>query len=280
MHPYHQQNTLHVSHVTLLVKNLEQQQYFYQDILGLTIIEKSQNHIVLSANLIEPLITLETSPNVKTNQRQLGLYHIALLLSSRHALSQLLRRIISYDYPISGASDHGVSHALYLSDFEGNGIELYMDKPRKEWPLIKGNISMYTQALDLDVLYHFSQDDAIVKIDKQTTIGHLHFHVNNLDDAKAYYIDVLGFQKILDYGNQALFISDQGYHHHIGLNTWLRGATIKDIHATGLKNYTLTVPLDMFKDIKRRLADRLITTEHRSYTFDILNQKIYFDIIS
>jgi len=154
--------------------------------------------------------------------RTTGLYHFAILTSSRAALARSLRRLAEVRWPLSGASDHLVSEALYLDDPDGNGIEIYSDRPRDAWPRRNGQIQMATDPLDFDsLLAELERDhqpwDGLAP---DTVIGHAHLHVADLRTTEDFYHGVLGFDIIQHYGPSALFVSAGGYHHHIGLNTW------------------------------------------------------------
>jgi catechol 2,3-dioxygenase len=148
-----------------------------------------------------------------------GLYHFAVLVPSRLDLARSLRRLVETNTPLDGASDHGVSEALYLSDPDGNGIEIYRDRPRAEWPRVNGRLNMTVDPLDVEGLLAESApaDDGL---DPDTVIGHVHLHVSSLPEAEAFYAGVLGFDVTERYGRGALFVSAGGYHHHLGLNTW------------------------------------------------------------
>jgi catechol 2,3-dioxygenase len=144
-------------------------------------------------------------------------------------------------YPLGGASDHGVSEALYLSDPDGNGLEIYRDRPRAEWRMDGDQVAMVTEALDLENLRAEAQDrdEGVVP---GTTIGHVHLHVADLDRAEAFYGGKLGFDMMLR-GTQfgAYFMAAGGYHHHLGLNIWA-GRTPPPPNAVGLESFTVTIP--------------------------------------
>jgi catechol 2,3-dioxygenase len=148
-------------------------------------------------------------------------------------------------YPLSGASDHLVSEALYLDDPDGNGIEIYRDRPRAEWPRMGGQIQMATDRLDIDgILGELERDDRPWDgLAPATTIGHMHLHVADLKAAEAFYHGVLGFDIIVRYGPSALFVSAGGYHHHIGLNTWAGvGAPPAPAGSAGLRYFVVRLP--------------------------------------
>lgn len=283
MYKYHNHNTTYFNKITLLVKNLDLQTDFYQNILGFSLISKTDQKASLSSNGKDELIELITHKDVIKHEETLGLYHVAFLFPNELALSRVLKRLVSAKYRLSGASDHGVSHALYLNDLEGNGIELYFDLEDKDWPRSHGKLEMYTRALDVDYLYHLTIDEILKPIDTNTIIGHLHFYVKTLESAKHFYHDILGFDIIQNYYNQALFVSSKGYHHHLGLNIWNQKASIKNINQAGLNSYKISIPLIEFGLIKTRLENEKIVIHDLDsipWIFDLLNQKIYFDIKS
>ena len=153
-----------IGHVHLKVSNLDKALKFYKDILGFEISTRYGDQAVfLSAGGYHHHIGLNTwhtdSQSKQSPEGSTGLYHFAILLPSRKELAKALKSLIENKYPIDGASDHGVSEAIYLSDPDGNGVELYADRPKKDWPKdIKGNITMYTKPLDLKELLKEAQN--------------------------------------------------------------------------------------------------------------------------
>ena len=149
-----------------------------------------------------------------------GLFHLALLLPSRAELARALWRLARERVPLTGASDHLVSEALYLADPEGNGIELYRDRPREEWERDGGELRMATLPLDLDPLLAEAPAEPEAAIAPGTRLGHVHLQVADLRAAEAFYGGALGFEAMVRGSPGALFLAAGGYHHHVGLNTW------------------------------------------------------------
>ncbi len=278
---FHSPNQLFFKKVTLLVHHLKRSLEFYQDILGFHVVEQTKTSANLSANQKDVLIELIEDPHAKPLGLTQGLYHFALLLKSRSELASIIKHLVDKRYPISGASNHGVSEAIYLDDPDGHGIEIYTDMPQNEWPIENGSLTMYTKALDLDSLMKELEAGKPYVFPQETIIGHLHFHVPDLDLAKSFYVDTLGFQVVLYYGSSALFISDQGYHHHLGLNTWQRNAPLCEKRQIGLKTYTLNVPKKEYLPLMKRFHDNhieVVTEDDLTYVIDPLGQKLILDI--
>jgi catechol 2,3-dioxygenase len=170
------------------------------------------------------------------------LFHLALLVPTRADLARALRRLAATGWRLSGASDHLVSEALYLSDPEGNGIELYRDRPRDEWPVAGGVLRMDTLPLDLGSL--LSEDDgAHDGMAAGTVLGHVHLQVADLASAEAFWVGALGFDVTVRGYPGALFASVGGYHHHVGMNTWAGvGAQRPPTGARGLVRFELVLP--------------------------------------
>jgi catechol 2,3-dioxygenase len=142
-----------------------------------------------------------------------------------------------------GSADHLVSEALYLADPEGNGIEIYRDRPRGEWSFDDGELRMATEPLDLDDLLADAGGEPWSGLPAGTRMGHIHLHVSRLDAAERFYVGVLGFERMTSYRDSALFLAAGGYHHHLGLNTWLGvGAPPPPAGAAGLDHFELILP--------------------------------------
>lgn len=276
---FHSPDQFYFKKVSLLVHHLNRSLEFYQDILGFQVISQTKTSLTLSSNQKDVLIELIEDPHAKPLGLTQGLYHFALLLEKRSDLASVIKHLVEKRYPISGASDHGVSEAIYLDDPDGHGIEIYTDKPRDEWPTENGQVTMYTKALDLDSLMKELPKNVDYKLPENTLMGHLHFHVPTIEDAKQFFVDTLGFQVVLYYGSSALFISDQGYHHHLGLNTWQRNAPLCEKRQIGLKAYVMNVPAKEYIPLLKRLHEahiELITEDDLSYVIDPLGQKLIF----
>jgi catechol 2,3-dioxygenase len=229
--------------VALTSLNLGEALAFYKDTLGLQILWNRAAEAVLGGQDGVPLVALvEERGGRPRPPRTTGLYHFAVRLPSREALAQALRRLGERRYPLDGAADHGVSEALYLTDPEGNGIEITVDRPRKAWPMEEGRLAMVTERLDVEGLLQASPSYWEVA-PAGTRIGHVHLHVADLEDAERFYCDALGFQLMQRYGRGALFVSAGGYHHHVGLNTWAGvGAPAPPEDAVGLRYFTVLLP--------------------------------------
>ncbi|GGE44029.1 glyoxalase [Pullulanibacillus camelliae] len=241
---FHQKPNIVIDTIHLLVTDMERSLKFYQNILGFGLLKRNQREALLTVDGHKGLITLETSEQVLPRQpRRTGLYHFALLLPDRQALAQMLLHLLKVHYPLEGASDHLVSEALYLSDPDGNGIEIYADRPSETWEWQNGQVSMLTKALDAEDLLEESGGTGLTELPSNTLMGHIHLHVSDLQAAERFYCDGLGFRIVSRYGHQALFISTGGYHHHIGLNVWNGvGAPAPDKNSVGLKWMTLKYP--------------------------------------
>jgi len=230
----------------LTVADLARSERFYTSVLGFRPLTRTNDTLTLTADGATPLLALTELPGAPPKPaRATGLYHFAILTPSRLDLARSLRRLAEMRYPLSGASDHLVSEALYLDDPDGNGIEIYRDRPRAEWPRPGGQIQMATDPLDIDgILAELERDDQPWDgLAATTTIGHMHLHVADLKAAEAFYHGVLGFDIIVRYGPSALFVSAGGYHHHIGLNTWAGvGAPPAPAGSAGLRHFIVRLP--------------------------------------
>jgi catechol 2,3-dioxygenase len=248
--------TLRLGAVHLTVTDLDRSVAFYQDSLGLRQHRRDDAVAALGAGE-EDLVVLHEEPGARPAGRHAGLFHIALLYPSREELARALQRLALTRTAISGASDHGVSEAIYLSDPDGNGIELYGDRPRDAWPPAAAGerVGMFTRALDLDDLLATAPGDAPPRhAGPGLRMGHVHLHVGDLAAASDFYTGVLGFEEMATYPG-ALFVAAGGYHHHVGLNTW-RGEGVGPAPdgTVGLREWTIELDADALAALRGRLA--------------------------
>jgi catechol 2,3-dioxygenase len=232
--------------VSLTVSDLAASRRFYEQAIGLQATEGDDGTVELAAQDGRPLVVLHgDSAAPRLNRRTTGLYHLAILLPSRIDLAFALARLAEARWPLDGASDHLVSEALYLSDPDGNGIEIYRDRPRDEWSYENGALQMSTLPLDLrNVLGELSQaTEPQPIVPTGTTIGHVHLQVADIPEAEAFYNGVLGFDVMVRGYPGALFVSAGGYHHHLGLNTWhSAGSGPPAPGSVGLRHYEVQLP--------------------------------------
>jgi catechol 2,3-dioxygenase len=233
--------------VRLTVADVDAVRDFYRDAIGLAELEPDEGIVRLGTNGAsqEPIVELVGEPDAPPRPRGTsGLFHLAILVPSRADLARALQRVAEAGWRLSGASDHLVSEALYLSDPEGNGIELYRDRPREEWPVRDGVLQMDTLPLDLEgVLSELRREDAEAAMPEGTRIGHVHLNVGDLTAAEAFYSGALGFDVTVRGYPGALFVSAGGYHHHLGLNTWAgEGAPPAPAGTRGLDQYEIRLP--------------------------------------
>jgi len=191
----------------------------------------------------QPIVVLKETPGARPARRASGLYHFAVLVPSRPALARVLRRLAAAEVPI-GEADHLVSEALYLSDPDGNGIEIYRDRPRDQWRWSNGAVQMATEPLDLEGLLQEAETEpgASDQLLPGTRIGHVHLQVADVQKAVEFYHGILGFDVVATWQGAA-FVSAGGYHHHLGLNSWTsRGAPPAPPGSSGLESFVITVP--------------------------------------
>jgi catechol 2,3-dioxygenase len=232
--------------VRLTVSELDRSRAFYERAIGLRATELDDGTLGLGVADESPLIELRGDSSARRlNRRAPGLYHLAILVPSRRDLAFALARLAQARWPLDGASDHLVSEALYLSDPDGNGIEIYRDRPRADWPRAGDELQMSTLPLDLDSvlgeLRGVSERQASAPAG--TRIGHVHLQVADIAEAESFYHGVLGFDVTVRGYPGALFVSAGGYHHHIGLNTWhSAGAPPAPAGSVGLRSFTIELP--------------------------------------
>lgn len=242
----------HIGEVSLAVRDLDRSRAFYQELLGFEETDRTGRSCSLGPPGGRRLIELVETPQATARpRRSAGLYHFAILVPSRAALGRSLRRLAERRWPLTGASDHLVSEALYLEDPDGLGIEIYRDRPRAEWPMRNGQLAMATDPLDVQAVHDEPGAEASwTGLEAATVIGHVHLHVPHLDTAEALYRGRIGFEPTVRGYPGALFVAAGGYHHHLGLNTWTGiGAPPPPEHAVGLRSFTIESPSLRSEDV-------------------------------
>ena len=231
--------------VALIVADLNRSIAYYTDHIGLHVHRRDAGQAWLGAGG-DDLLQLTEQPGASPVRRgRTGLYHLALLLPNRRELARTLRHLADAQTPLGGMSDHGVSEALYLSDPDGHGIEIYRDRPRDEWPVHNGELVMTLDPIDVPNLLSEVTSGRVAwhGMDPATTMGHVHLHVNTLEAAERFYCDLIGFELMQRFTGQASFVSAGGYHHHLGLNIWAgRGAPPPPADAARLDWYEIRLP--------------------------------------
>jgi catechol 2,3-dioxygenase len=235
-------DTLRLGPVELAVSDLDRSVGFYERSLGLQLQRRDGDTAAMGAGG-EELVVLVEEAGARPGGRQAGLYHFALLFPAREALAHAVLRLAETRTPIEGASDHGVSEAIYLRDPDDNGIELYADRPRDAWPAARipgERFEMYTIALDMTSLLDTTRArTAPPQATPGLHMGHVHLHVADLDRALAFYRDVLGFEVMANLGSAA-FVSAGSYHHHLGFNVWLgKDVGPRPDGTAGLRHWTI-----------------------------------------
>jgi catechol 2,3-dioxygenase len=232
--------------VRLTVSDLDRSGVFYERAIGLRPTELDDGTLAFGVTGERPLIELRgDSAAPRLNRRAPGLYHLAVLVPTRLDLAFALARLAETRWPLDGASDHLVSEALYLSDPDGNGIEIYRDRPRQDWRYDGDQLQMSTLPLDLDgVLGELRAATELQTLAPGgTTIGHVHLQVSDIAEAEAFYHGVLGFDVMVRGYPGALFVSAGGYHHHIGLNTWHSAGAVPTAQGSvGLRSFEVSLP--------------------------------------
>lgn len=227
----------HIGAVTLRVQDLAGLTAFYRDAIGLSVIyaDAETAELGVGGTVLVRLLPGAGRPTAAT-----GLFHLAILLPSRQALANWLRHAAQTGIRLEGASDHLVSEALYLSDPEGNGIEIYRDRTRAEWPRRPdGGIAMATERLDLDKLLNEADSAAYAGMPAGTGMGHIHLRVGETAAAEAFYHGLIGFDVMVHYPG-ASFLASGGYHHHIAGNIWgSRGAGARKTGEAGLDSFEI-----------------------------------------
>ena len=231
--------------VHLRVRSLERTLSFYTSVLGLTLLseEEATASLGLPESPDRPLLYLHQSPDAPPRSPlAAGLFHIAFRVPHESSLADSLRRIQGAGDRLDGASNHGISHALYLRDPEGNGLEVYFDRPQDEWPLLpNGHLRLATRRLDLQRLLESPPSPESQRLPAGTDIGHIHLEGLRIEDAKRFYVDLLGLDITVDLPS-VLFTSRSGYHHHVGLNIWNRRQEPRDPDSLGLLAIEATLP--------------------------------------
>ncbi len=242
-------NSIHpkasIGAVHLTVSDLGRALNFYQPVLGFQLHKRDNGVAHLGAGGADLLVLTEQPGAQRFIRGRSGLYHFAVLVPSRLELARSLRRMAEAQVLLEGFSDHLVSEAIYLPDPDGNGIEVYRDRPRSEWRDARGNFRMGSEPLDIDGVTAElnAHPEPAGQLDPATVIGHVHLHVADIAQAEQFYLGALGFDLMARYGPTASFVSAGGYHHHLGFNTWAGvGAPPPPPDAVGLRHFEVRLP--------------------------------------
>jgi len=231
--------------VTLRVANLDAMTTYYRDAIALQVLSADGPTVVLGRGTT-PVVILEHAPELKhASPRDAGLFHTAILFDTEEALAAAVYSVAQkYPTTFTGSSDHLVSKAFYFNDPENNGVELYWDRDRSSWSWAHGSIEMSTLFLDPNefLQQNLTQEAVDAPMIGGASVGHIHLQVGDVPSAREFYVNQLGFEQTTTYGDQALFVSAGGYHHHMAMNTWnSRGAGPRQL-ALGLGQVDIVVP--------------------------------------
>lgn len=279
--PYQIPATTHLGEVSLRISNLERSIQFYTQVVGLKLLERKNSVATFTVDGQHSLLRLEEIPNAVTmpERSSAGLYHFAILLPDRKSLGLALRNLAASGIEI-GQGDHLVSEALYISDPDLNGIEIYADRPRDTWRRdADNNYIMGTDPVDVQALFDLSANETWAGLPVGTVIGHVHFHVRSLEESRRFYHGVLGFDIVGNFANMsALFISAGGYHHHIGLNIWAgSGAPVNPSDATGIGYFTIVYSSEAERSqaVEQLREAGATLTQHNDVWFTVDPQQIH-----
>ncbi len=260
--------------VTLAVEDLDKMVAYYRDGLGLQLLAEHKGTATLGRQGKSLMVLDQDGDLSYASPRAAGLYHTAFLFDQADQLASTVASVArKYGDRYQGASDHLVSEAFYFADAEGNGVELYIDRPRDAWDVsATGEVKMATLALDPNRFLneHLTEAGSESVADTPAVVGHVHLKVGNIAAAREFYVETLGFEPTFEYGSQALFVSAGGYHHHLGMNTWeSKGAGDRE-PALGLGEVTIALPgsadggpnpTDALTALNERLSARGIARE-------------------
>ena len=238
---YDYNSKIYLAEAVLNVKDLARQTAFYTQVIGLEILSQTATEIILGAGN-KPLVHLIETNREEAVKSSYGLYHMAILLPSREDLADVFKHIAELDYPFVGAADHGYSEALYLEDLEGNGIELYRDKPVAEWDIREdGRIVGVTEELSAQEIYEMGGKVEPFVIAKDTRMGHIHLSVKDSQLSSAFYQEVLELADKFTIPS-ASWIASGDYHHHLAVNEWGgKDLAKREEDMSGLAYYVLEV---------------------------------------
>ncbi|HEY4427667.1 MAG TPA: VOC family protein [Solirubrobacteraceae bacterium] len=250
---------LRIGSVELAVGDVPRSAEFYERVLGLPLLSTEGDRAELGHDRDRPALVLTGIAHpTPVPPASTGLFHVAWLHPSRAALAASVRRVVGQRWPLEGASDHGVSEALYLSDPDGLGIEIYADRPREQWERPPGGhgVRMVTLPLDLEDLLAQDAGGHSPLTPPQTVVGHVHLKVSDVPRAAAFYGGALGLEEQARMPSAA-FLSAGGYHHHVGLNSWQsEGAGPPPDSSPGLRDVRFELgDAGAVEELERRLSD-------------------------
>ena len=253
---YRLPDAIHLGRVRLQVADLDRSTRFYEKVLGLKTISRTADSASLGTHgENREIVHLHQLSSARPVPRRglLGLYHFAILLPNRAALGRFLAHLAEIGH-YAGMSDHFVSEAVYLTDPDGLGIEVYADRPRDAWKYDERQLYMTTNHLNVDDLIGAAGGEHWSGMPPGTVLGHVHLYVGDIDKAEAFYHEALGFDKVVWSYPGALFMSAGGYHHHLGTNTWARGAPAASDADARLLEWEIVVPT---REDARRAAEHV-----------------------
>jgi len=266
---------LHIGKMHYNVSNLERASFFFEQALGMKVIEKTPRSITLGTVADQALLVLHKVNNPPPRKKTTGLYHVAIRFPQREDLAKLIYHLVNNQVDLQGIADHGVSEALYLTGPEDMGIELTCDRDYDEWPIDEeGNLDMLTEELDVENLMMTiaGKSKKWTGLPTGTTIGHIHLKVAELEKTAEFYT-ALGLEITQEYGNQALFFASGDYHHHVGANTWeSTGAEPLPPDTAGLNAFEIVLPDQTSLDnLKAQLKEKEIPFNENAGSLDLVD---------
>lgn len=262
--------------VTLRVADLELMTAYYRDAVRLRVLEElAEPGLVTLGRGRTPIVRLQHAPELRhAGPRQAGLFHTAILFETEADLSAAVYTVAAqHPRSFTGSADHLVSKAFYFTDPEGNGVELYWDRDRTQWNWVHGRVEMNSLLLEPNAyLRDHLDEDALEAADQRpASVGHVHLCVGDIDTARSFYVDQLGFETTAEWQGQALFVSAGRYHHHMAMNTWNSAGAGRRRATLGLGLVRIELPTgDDLGSLGERLAHHRVAVadDGQSVSFD------------
>jgi catechol 2,3-dioxygenase len=246
-----------IGQVTLTVNDLQKVAEYYKSVIGLNQISHDGETVLLGQDTV-PLLKLQRDSQAKRMPHEAGLFHTAFLLPERADLARWFKNSHDNGIKIEGAADHSVSEAIYVSDPEGNGIEVYVDRPSATWTMDNGQVTMENSRLDLNELYSSTSNDWTVA-PTDTIVGHVHLQVGAITEAEQFLANSLNLDCVRQ-GPKASFFSSGGYHHHIAVNVWnSEGAGLRSQPTTGISSVGISADAQSYSAITTKSGGTNIT---------------------